>query len=67
MPMSRGHVLTKIDLQLASIRAEIDEIEAATVEDDALTAAERTTVGRAFKAVLDGIDEARAILAGMQR
>jgi hypothetical protein len=41
MPMRRGHVLTKIDLQLASIRAEIDEIEAATVEDDALTADEK--------------------------
>lgn len=67
MPMSRGHVLSKIDLQLASIRAEIDEIEAATVEDDALTADEKTTAGRALKAVLDGIDEARAILAGMRR
>jgi dipeptidyl aminopeptidase/acylaminoacyl peptidase len=67
MPMSRGHVLTKIDLQLASIRGEIDEIEAATVEDDAQTADEKTTAGRALQAVLDGIDEARAMLAGMQR
>jgi hypothetical protein len=66
MPMSRGQVLTKIDLQLASIRAEVDEIEAATVEDDALTADDKTMAGRALKAVLDGIDEARAILAGIR-
>jgi hypothetical protein len=65
--MSRGHVVTKIDLQLASIRAEIDEIEAATADDQALTDEEKAAIGRGLKAVLDSIDEARTVVAGIRR